>query len=124
MKTNSKNHPVFSYLISCMNEEGTTEQKINEVLSRFNEEYNHEYNKKRYKNLQDRFAEWLKGAPSALEIDYWTDDILKLAIDWKSIPENATESQKNKIVANFYNFIACKFFQLCKQHKIEYNFLY
>lgn len=124
MKTNSKNHPVFAYLISCMNEEGTTEQKINEVLNKFNVEYNHEYNKKRYKNLQDRFAEWLKGAPSALEVDYWTDNIVQLAINWGSIPENATESQKNKIVSNFYNFISCKFFQLCKQYKIEYNFLY
>lgn len=125
MKTNSKKHPVFSYLISCMDEElETTEQKIEEVLNAFNEEFNFTNNKKRYPNLQCRFAEWLQGAPSALSIDFYNDDILKLAVSWGSISQNATERQEQKILDNYYNFMSCKFFQLCKQNKIEYSQLY
>lgn len=124
MKTNNKLHPVFNYILGCIEHDGTTEEKLKEVLKYFNEEHNHEYNKKRYNNLQERFAEWLKGAPSSIEIDHWNDDIIKLGKDWGSIPQEATEKQQEKIVSNFYNFISCKFFQLCKQNRIEYTFLY
>ena len=124
MKTNNKLHPVFNYILGCIEHEGTNEEKLKEVLNAFNSEFNFEQNKRRYPNLQTRFAEWLQGAPSLFEIEYWNEGIIKLAKEWQSIPQDATEKQEQKILDNYYNFMACKFFQLCTQHKVSYSNLY
>jgi len=127
MKTNNKLHPVFDYLLDCIETEQENPSKldkINFVLENFNSEANFLNNKKRYPNLQYRFAYWLQGAPSSISIEYWNDEIIKLAIKWGAIPENATENQQYKIISNYYNFMAAKFFQLCKQNKVDYSFLY
>lgn len=124
MKTNNELHPVFNYILGCIEHEGTNEEKLKEVLNAFNSEFNFEQNKKRYPNLQTRFAEWLQGAPSLFEIEYWNDGIINLAKEWQSIPQDATEKQEQKILDNYYNFMACKFFQLCTQNKVSYSNLY
>ena len=124
MKTNNKLHPVFNYILGCIEHEGTNEEKLKEVLNAFNSEFNFEQNKRRYPNLQNRFAEWLQGAQSSFEVEYWNEGIIKLAKEWQSIPQDATEKQEQKILDNYYNFMACKFFQLCTQHKVSYSNLY
>jgi len=127
MKTNNKLHPVFNYLLDCIqteNDNETTQEKIKYVLNDFDNEFNFSNNKKRFPNLQTRFAEWLQGSPSALSIDYYNCDIIKLAKDWGSIPQNATERQEQNILDGYWNFMSCKFFQLCKQNKVEYSNLY
>lgn len=124
MKTNNKLHPVFNYILGCIEHEGTNEEKLKEVLNAFNSEFNFEQNKRRYPNLQNRFAEWLQGAPSSFEVEYWNDGIIKLAKEWQSIPQDATEKQEQKILDNYYNFMACKFFQLCTRNKVSYSNLY
>jgi hypothetical protein len=128
MKTNSKNHPVFAYLLEAIeieeNQTATNSEKIKYVLDCFNSEFNHPQNKKRYSNLQARFAEYLQGLPSCINIAFYNSDILELAEKWGSLPPDATEKQEDKILANYFNFMACKFFQLCKQNKVDYLFLY
>jgi len=125
ISTASKNHPVFPYLISCISEEieGTTAERIQEVLRRFEIEYNYPDNKKRYPNLQARFAEWLMGLP-CLQVDFYHFDMIKLAKAWGALPENATEKQCDKITENWFSFMACKWFQLCKFNKVDYSGLY
>lgn len=124
MKTNNKLHPVFAYLMEAINFKGSNVEKLHSVLIAFNEEYNFDNNKRRLPNLQNRFADWLQGAPSSISIEYWNDEIIKLAVKWGAIPENATENQQYKIISNYYNFMACKFFQLCKQNKVDYSYTY
>jgi hypothetical protein len=125
VKTNSKNHPVFAYLLTTVSEEfeGTTAERLQQVCEAFNSEYNYPDNKKRYRNLQQRFAEWLMGLPNALNVEYRNHAILELAKQWGSIPQDATEKQEDKIIENWFNFAAIKFFQLCKFYKVDTLFL-
>jgi len=125
VKTNSKDHPVFPYLIDCISEEleGTTAERLQQVCEAFNSEYNYADNKKRYPNLQLRFSEWLMGLPSAFSVEYRNFAILELAVKWGALPENASEAKQGKIIENWFPFAAGKFFQLCKFHKVETDFL-
>jgi hypothetical protein len=123
--TNRKNHPVFPYLIECISEEleGTTAERLLQVCKAFHSEYNFPDNKKRYPSLQLRFAEWLMGLPSAFNVEYRNFAILELAKKWEAIPQNATEKQEDKILENWFQFAANKFFQLCKFEKVDTSFL-
>jgi len=63
---------------------------------------------------QKALAEYLSGLPSQINIPYENWEIIKLAKDMKSIPENATEKQEQKILDNYFNFMASKLIQLKK----------
>jgi hypothetical protein len=130
MKTNSKNHPVFQYLINCIPDPQdvkenygldkapeTLPERLRIVIDTFKSEFSHEIKRQgQYK----AFTEWLTGLPSALDIDFENWKILQLAEKWESIPVNATEKQQDKILENWWNFITIKFFQLCKFNKVEF----
>jgi hypothetical protein len=64
------------------------------------------------------FKEWMQGLPSSFNIDFENYKILQLAVKWGSIPENYTERQADKILENWFNFIAVKTFQLFKHYKV------
>lgn len=126
MKTNSRQHPVFNYLLNCIPSDAeilegwgikteTDTQRIKFVLDTFRNEYGHEI-----KRIGEHraFTNWLMGLPSGINIDFEYYEILKLGKLWESIPENATEKQENKICENWFNFITVKFFQLCKFYKV------
>jgi len=128
MKTNNKLHPVFNYILSCINKEVggidqelTTPEKLQHVIDCFNSEANYEYNKKRVRNLHERFSGWLMGLPSCINIDFENYKIIEIAKEWNSIPQDAKTGQENKILNNWFNFITVKFFQLCDQNKIDYS---
>jgi len=67
---------------------------------------------------QKALAEWLQGLPSAINIDFYNHKILELAVKWGSIPENATEKQEQKIIDNWFNFIANKITQLFHGYRV------
>ena len=67
---------------------------------------------------QRALAEWLQGLPSAISIEYQYYAILELAKDWGSIPEDATEKQEQKIIDNYYNFMANKIGQLFRGYHV------
>ena len=122
MKTTNKNHPVYEYILNSIDGEGygvtliTPEDKLKFVLDTFRSEYM--WSIERYGEYA-AFKEWLQGLPSSINIDYTNYEILRLAHDWESIPANATSSQEQRIIENWFNFIMVKFFQLCKRYKIN-----
>jgi hypothetical protein len=131
MNTNSKNHPVYQYILDCVNENAkeeynlkkqpaTDQEKLQFVLSTFRKEYKHEINRRgEYK----AFSEWLSGLPSAIFIDFENYKILQLAEKWGSIPDGLTEKRKDKyedkLILSWFNFITVKFFVLCKRNKVN-----
>ena len=129
MKTNSKNHPVFSYMENLILDidrirdeygdevENTLPARLKWTIKTFKTEKGWEID--RY-GKHAAFISWLQGIASAFPIDYTYFDIIRLAKDWGSIPMNATEAQENKICENWYNFIAVKFGQLCKFNKVQF----
>jgi len=124
MKTNDFKHPVFQYIIYCIDgleygqdtEKMTIPEKLQFVLNTFR-------NEKRYEIVRigeyEAFKDWLMGLPSSINIDYMNYKIIQLTKLWKLIPDNATEKQEKKILTNWFNFITMKFFMLCKKHKVN-----
>ena len=49
-------------------------------------------------------TEWLQGL--ALDIEFYNYDIIQLAIKMGSIDENPSESLQDKVINNYFNFMA------------------
>jgi len=63
-------------------------------------------------------SEWYQGLPSAVSIDFYNTDILKLANKWGYLSDNPTESQEYKILDNWWNLLAVKTGQLFSGYRI------
>lgn len=109
---------VKAYLLSVIDSEGfenepyfneckTDSDKISFLSGRFKSEY--QYNVTRYGQLK-AMTDWLQGL--AINVEYANYKILRLAVEWGSIPEDATEGEESKILANYWNLLANKLLQL------------
>lgn len=67
---------------------------------------------------QKALIEWLQGLPSAINLPFYNHDILKLAVKFGSLSENATEKQEDKILENYFNFMANKIGQLFRGYRV------
>jgi hypothetical protein len=101
-KKNYKN-----YILSTIEEDSegnpiTTEQeKINYIFDRFNSEYGWNIERVgKYKAM----SEWLSGL--ALDIEYYNDAIVDLAIKMGSINPNPNDKLKNTVTQNYFDFMA------------------
>ena len=118
---------LFEYIINSIETDGydveaeTSEEKLQFVLKCFNSEFNHEYNRKLYPNIQTRFAEYLMGLPSCINIDFYYIDIENRLREFGII--NPADSQKkiDGFVDRWFVVIAAKFLQLCNRYKIDYS---
>lgn len=77
------------------------QDKINYIFSRFYAEYGWLIEQK---GKLAALTEWLSGL--ALNIDYTYYDIIQLAIKMGSIEENPNEELENKVIDNYFNFMA------------------
>mgnify|MGYP006921440575 CR=1 FL=1 len=122
--TKELNTNVFSYILNAIDGSGydrelTTEtEKLQFLADCFKSEYAYPQNIKRYGSYQETFRQWIMGLPSCFNIDYTYCDIIRIAKEWQSIPQNATDKQEDKITGNWFNFIASKTFQLMKKHNV------
>ena len=79
-------------------------ENINDLLLCFNNEFNHEYNKKFYPNLVTRLEEFLRGLPYGFSFQYKYQ-----ILDFACIVHELKEVPKNKqqiIIDNFYKHCA------------------
>ena len=97
-----------NYVLECLDsedqfidQEPTDQEKIEYLFNRFHSEYGHEINRV---GKQSAMAEWLAGL--AVNIPYWDEDIIDLAVEMGSIDEEPTEKQKETIVNNYFTFMA------------------
>lgn len=101
-KKNYKN-----YILKTIEEDSegnpiTTEQdKINYIFDRFYSEYG--WNVDRVGKLK-AMTDWLQGL--ALNIEYWDDEIVPLAIKMGSIDPNPSDKLKTKVIENYWSFMA------------------
>ena len=126
LTTTELNKKVFQYIIDNLptGEEYETQlnndtEKLQFIVNCFMSEYCYSANLKKYGTYQNTFSNWLMGLPSVFSVDFENYRILEIAKDWGSLPNNATEKQEDKILNYWYFFIASKFFQLCRKHKID-----
>lgn len=93
IKNQLKQH-VLSNCLEC---------SLQDLFNNFENEFNHEYNKKRYPNYRQRFAEWLKGLPSYTDIPFYYDDIESLIISFKS---DVSKQTLNRYRDYFFEIVA------------------
>ena len=114
LRTNSKKYlsNIQNYLLDAINtddhetEATTHAEKIAFVMSCYESEFNHKYNQARHPNEQTRFANWLAGLPSVLDIPFYNDDIIKLAKRLQEVDTYPNEKNTTKnIVENYFNFM-------------------
>ena len=113
LKTNSKKYlnNIQSYILDSIDSEGydikteTPTEKLKFLFDCFEVEFNYKNNKLRYPNFQDRFANWLQGLPSAIDLPYQNYKILQLS---KILLEvyTLTEKQEETIIKNYWSFMA------------------
>ena len=101
-KNNYKN-----YILGTIEEDGegkplkTDQEKINYIFDRFNSEYGWKVERiGKFKAMSD----WLSGL--ALPIDYYYDDIVKLAIKMGSIDENPSDKLRSRVEQGYFDFMA------------------
>lgn len=115
---------VRAYLLSVIDGENYGEnpqtecEKISFVAKTFKSEYG--WMVKRV-GVQEALKEWFMGLPSAINVEFRNYEIIQIAKEWGSIPDNATEKQEDKILDNWFNLCACKMVQMFRSHGIEIN---
>jgi len=101
-KKNYKN-----YILSTIEEDGegkplkTDQEKINYIFDRFNSEYGFMIARV---GKQKAIAEWLQGL--ALDIEYYYNDIVNLAVKMGSIDPNPSDQLRSKVEQNYWLFMA------------------
>tara|TARA_R110000782_G_scaffold3655_4_gene13224 strand:+ start:519 stop:896 length:378 start_codon:yes stop_codon:yes gene_type:complete len=113
LRTNSKKYlaNIQNYLIDAIytedyKTEATTDaEKIAFVMSCYDSEFNHKYNAIRYPNEQTRFANWLAGLPSVLNIAFYPSKVIELSKQLQEV-ETYNEKTEQRICKNYFNFMA------------------
>jgi hypothetical protein len=115
LRTNSKKYlsNIQNYLLDAINtddhktEATTHAEKLAFVMACYDSEFNHKYNQARHPNEQTRFAHWLAGLPSVLNIPFYNDDIISLAKRLQEVDTYPNEKNTTQtIVDNYFNFMA------------------
>ena len=91
----------LSYWSCEKNDRLTREAKVYYIFDRFF--YEMDFQIKRSGKLV-AMTEWLQGL--ALNIPYWNDDIIPLAKKMGSVDDNLTPKQEEKIIENYWSFMA------------------
>ena len=103
----------FAYVLDCIyNDEKdnmSDKEAINYFFECFNEEYNYDYNKRLYPNLQKRISEYIQGLPTCFGIAFTRYDIEQIGKSWGYCK---TEPQTLKFVNNWFDAIAFRLIQL------------
>ena len=124
MKNMELDYKVKRYIVSCIDGSGyevdtdrmDEKGKLQFLYNTFKTEYG--WNIQRVGEYK-AVTEWLQGLPTCFGIDFENYHILHLAYNWGSIKETDTESRKDKILSNWFNFIMVKTYQLFKKYKIN-----
>jgi len=113
LRTNSKKYlnNIQNYILDSIDgteydiKTETPTEKLQFLFDCFEVEFNYKNNKLRYPNFQNRFANWLQGLPSAIDLPYQEFKILQLS---KILLEvyTLTEKQKETIINNYWSFMA------------------
>jgi hypothetical protein len=120
-RTKELNQYVYKYILEAIDPTvynlnlHTDKEKLEFLYDTFKREYSYMINQVGQVNAM---REWIMGLPSSFNIEFKNNEILKLAVLWQSIPENYTDKEADKIINNWFNFVAVKTFQLFRKHKV------
>jgi len=121
MKLSQQTHDYYNnYLLESIDFNGydlptpkTNKEKINTFFDVFKSE--HGWNIKRVGEWR-ALSEWLSGLPSVIDIPFDNYSIMQLAIKAGSIKDDASDKEKEKLLANYWDFMANKLIVLRNGH--------
>jgi len=85
--------------------------EINLLYDSFIDEFWHDYNKKRYKNHVNGFANYLMGLPSNINFPFYNYEILDNAKKSKEF-DLSTEEKEDKFLEDYFVNLSLAFFTL------------
>lgn len=104
------NYPAIkAHIITCLDFENyglnpqTDDEKILTAYAIARAEMGHV---ERRHGTQQMLIDWLQGLPSACTLPFYNGEILEHAVTWNSLPANYTEKQADKILENYWRFMA------------------
>lgn len=117
MKKNVREHKnigvQFAYVLDCIyNDEKdnmSEKEAINYFFECFNKEYNNNYNKRLYPNLQERISQYIQGLPTCISIAFTDYDIINIGKSWGYC---TTPAKTANFVNNWFSVIAWRLMQL------------
>ena len=115
-KASELDRKVKLYILECVSSEAETRNVVDIIEyigDRFHSEMGWSINRI---GEHATMVSWLQGL--ALDIAYMNGDIINLAIEWGSLPENATEGEQGKILDNYWRLMAAKTLQLVRQYRV------
>ena len=126
MKTNTKefNGRMETYIFECMDDietypkNMTETEKLQTLKDRFCTEKGYELNRQN-KTVQGVLADWFSGLPTAFNINFYNDDILKVA-KYLNKTKSFTEKEKEKIISEWFNFMANKVIQTARKYGVNF----
>ena len=119
---------INNYILNAIDGEGyertpeTEQQKLLFLATTFKSEYCFPNNFRNGRTVQTVLAEWISGLPSCFNIDFSYSDILRVTKSFGNLPEQMTEKEENKILENWFPFIASKTLQLMNKNGIPASF--
>lgn len=120
-KSSELDQTAKQYIIDNINHEYCEPESddINEVIDSLRRAFYAEYGWRVDKvGEQKALVDWFMGLPSACSIEFMNHKILDMAIAWGSLPADYTEKQADKILGNWFNFIAAKTGQLFRGYHV------
>jgi len=112
---------VNNYIFGCIStiDYDTDAEKPEDLLQfLYDTFYSEKMTNRTRENQCNMFADWCAGLPTCFDVEYRNHRIIELAVLWDSIPQDNTESQREKILNNWFNFIAVNTFKLFRKYKI------
>tara|TARA_R110002012_G_scaffold38935_8_gene108070 strand:+ start:1807 stop:2175 length:369 start_codon:yes stop_codon:yes gene_type:complete len=88
----------------------TDKEKVAAFLQIFRSEYCGTWNA--HQSDQAILAEYLSGLPGTIDIPFWNHAILELARDMGGLPSDASEAQEDRILENYFPFMAAELLRL------------
>lgn len=110
---------VRDYAVNAIDKVGDDKAKLSYFFWSFEQEYNFEYNRKRYGGIQNVLREYLLGLPSTINIAFTYHEIEKLLREWGYIKDKASEKQIEKELDAYWNYIAMALVVEARRAKIE-----
>lgn len=103
----------FAYILDCIyNDEKdnmSDKEAINYFFESFNKEYNNNYNKRLYPNLQERISQYIQGLPTCISIAFTDYDIINIGKSWGYC---TTPAKTANFVNNWFAVFAFRLIQL------------
>ena len=118
MRITQKTHDLYNqYLLDSIDFSGyeleielkTNQQLINQLFKTFEKEGGWQVDRI---GLAPALSEWLSGLPSCINIDFANYDIIERAKKYGSLAPGATEKDQDKLLSNYWDFMANKLIKL------------